>query len=163
MQLFTRRTQMQKIQSELAALNARSKLLTGKRAAAQSTLDSAFEARQKALLTGDLDDTKAAMALQAKVDKSPRSPASTRRSRRRPPSSPMPRPSWRQSTWTPTARPPVTPSRRKSLSSTSCSVRGWRLRAIWPLHWKQSTGALSPPKWLVSSETPQARSRTPPP
>jgi hypothetical protein len=59
---------MQKIQTELAALNARSKLLTGKRAAAQSTFDSAIEARQKALLTGDLDDTKAALALQAKVD-----------------------------------------------------------------------------------------------
>jgi hypothetical protein len=59
---------MQKLQAELAALNARSKLLTGKRAAAQSTLDDAVEARQKALLTGDLDDTKAAMALQAKVD-----------------------------------------------------------------------------------------------
>ena len=61
---------MQKIQSELAALNARSKLLIGKRAAAQSTLDSAVEARQKALLTGDLDDTKAALALQTKVDTS---------------------------------------------------------------------------------------------
>jgi hypothetical protein len=59
---------MQKIQSELAALNARSKLLTGKRTAAQSTLVSAVEARQKALLTGDLDDTKAALALQGKVD-----------------------------------------------------------------------------------------------
>src|SRR5580692_9344214 len=70
MQIFTRRNPMQKIQSELAALNARSKLLTGKRAAAQSTLDSAVEARQKALLTGDLDDTKATLALQTKVDTS---------------------------------------------------------------------------------------------
>jgi hypothetical protein len=59
---------MQKIESELAALNARSKLLTGKRSAAQSTLDTAVEARQKMLLTGDIDDTKAALALQAKVD-----------------------------------------------------------------------------------------------
>jgi hypothetical protein len=59
---------MQKIQSELAALNARSELLTGKRSAAQSTLDLAVEARQKMLLTGDIDDHKAALALQAKVD-----------------------------------------------------------------------------------------------
>jgi hypothetical protein len=68
MALFTRRNPMQKIETELAALNARSKLLTGKRAAAQSALDSAVEARQKALLTGDLDDTKGALALQTKVD-----------------------------------------------------------------------------------------------
>jgi hypothetical protein len=61
---------MQKLQSELAALNARSKLLTGKRAAAQSTLDHAIEARQKMMLTGDIDDTKATLALQAKVDSS---------------------------------------------------------------------------------------------
>jgi hypothetical protein len=59
---------MQKIQSELAALNARSKLLIGKRAAAQSTLDGAVEARQTLLLAGDLDDIKAALALQARVD-----------------------------------------------------------------------------------------------
>jgi hypothetical protein len=59
---------MQKLESELAALNARSKLLTGKRSAAQSILDSAVEARQRMLLTGDIEDTKAALALQAKVD-----------------------------------------------------------------------------------------------
>jgi hypothetical protein len=59
---------MQKLQSELAALNARNELLTGKRATAQSTLDGAVEARQKSLLTGDLDDTKTTLALQARVD-----------------------------------------------------------------------------------------------
>src|ERR1700691_3863920 len=68
MQIFTKRNPMQKIETELAALNARSMLLTGKRATAQSTFDSAVEARQKALLTGDLDDTKATLTLQAKVD-----------------------------------------------------------------------------------------------
>jgi hypothetical protein len=59
---------MQNIQSELAALNARNELLTGKRSAAQSILDHANEARQRMLLTGDIEDTKAASALQAKVD-----------------------------------------------------------------------------------------------
>jgi hypothetical protein len=59
---------MQKLESELAALNARSKLLTGKRSAAQSTLDTAVDARQRMLLTGDIEDTKAALALQARVD-----------------------------------------------------------------------------------------------
>jgi hypothetical protein len=59
---------MQKIQSELAALNARRELLIGKRSAAQSTLDLAVEARQKMLLTGDIEDSKAALALQSKVD-----------------------------------------------------------------------------------------------
>lgn len=59
---------MQKIQSELAALNARNELLIGKRSAAQSTLDLAVDARQKMLLTGDIEDHKAALALQAKVD-----------------------------------------------------------------------------------------------
>jgi len=70
MALFQKKTLMQKIQAELAALNARKELLTGKRSAAQSTLDSAVEARQKMLLAGDLDDIKAALALQAKVDSS---------------------------------------------------------------------------------------------
>jgi hypothetical protein len=59
---------MQKIQSELAALCARRELLTGKRSAAQSTLDSAVEARQKMLLTGDIEDHQAALALQARID-----------------------------------------------------------------------------------------------
>jgi hypothetical protein len=59
---------MQKLQGELATLNARNELLTGKRSAEQSTLDSAVEARQKMLLTGDIEDHKAALALQAKVD-----------------------------------------------------------------------------------------------
>jgi hypothetical protein len=59
---------MQKIEIELAALNARHKLLTHKRSAARSILDSAVEARQRMLLTGDIEDTKAALAQQAKVD-----------------------------------------------------------------------------------------------
>jgi hypothetical protein len=59
---------MQKLQGELDALNARNELLTGKRSAAQSTLDLAVEARQKMLLTGDIEDHKAALALQARVD-----------------------------------------------------------------------------------------------
>jgi hypothetical protein len=59
---------MQKIEIELAALNARNKLLTNKRSAARSILESAVEARQRMLLTGDIDDTKPALALQAKVD-----------------------------------------------------------------------------------------------
>lgn len=59
---------MQKIQGELAALNARNELLIGKRSAAQSTLDLAVEARQNMLLNGDIEDHKAALALQAKVD-----------------------------------------------------------------------------------------------
>jgi hypothetical protein len=43
-------------------------LLTGKRSAAQSTLDTALQARQTVLLGGDIDDSRAALAPQAKVD-----------------------------------------------------------------------------------------------
>jgi hypothetical protein len=66
--LFSKKTLMQKIEAELAALTSRATLLNTKRKAAQSTLDGAVEARQKMLLTGNLDDSKASLALQAKVD-----------------------------------------------------------------------------------------------
>jgi len=59
---------MQKIETELAALQARAKLLDAKRAAAQAALDAATAARQEMLLAGDLDDAKLAARLQAAVD-----------------------------------------------------------------------------------------------
>ena len=59
---------MQKLEAELAALASRAALLEGKRVAAQGTLDIALEARQKLLLTGDIEDNKAALASQTKVE-----------------------------------------------------------------------------------------------
>ena len=53
---------MQKFEAELSALTSRAALLDGKRVAAQGMLDIALEARQKLLLTGDIDDNKAALA-----------------------------------------------------------------------------------------------------
>jgi hypothetical protein len=68
MALFQRKPTMQLLQAELPALTARAKLLTGKRTTAQGMLDAALEARQKMLLTGDIEDTKAVQACQAKID-----------------------------------------------------------------------------------------------
>jgi hypothetical protein len=68
MALFPRKTAMQTLQAELSALTARAKLLTNKRTDAQGMLDAALEARQKMLLTGDIEDTRATQACQAKVD-----------------------------------------------------------------------------------------------
>jgi hypothetical protein len=68
MSFFTRKTQMQKLQAELSALTSRAVLLEGRRIAAQGVLDVAVQARQRLLLTGDLDDSKAALAAQAKVE-----------------------------------------------------------------------------------------------
>jgi hypothetical protein len=68
MALFTRRTNAMKLEVELSALTARAGLLTGKRTAAQGMLDATLEARQTLLLTGDVEDTKATQACQAKID-----------------------------------------------------------------------------------------------
>jgi hypothetical protein len=68
MALFTKKTQMQKLEAELAALKARAKLLDTKRTAVQNALDSALAARQAHMLDGDLDDTKTGARLQAAVD-----------------------------------------------------------------------------------------------
>ncbi|KJC37149.1 hypothetical protein UP09_28305 [Bradyrhizobium sp. LTSP885] len=59
---------MQKLEAELSALTSRAALLEGKRVAAQSALTAALEARQTLLLTGDLDDSKAAQAAQMRVE-----------------------------------------------------------------------------------------------
>jgi hypothetical protein len=68
MALFTKKTPMQKIEAELAALQARAGLLDTKRAAAQAGFDIATAARQEMLLAGDLDDAKLAAKLQVAVD-----------------------------------------------------------------------------------------------
>jgi hypothetical protein len=68
MALFPRKTAMQILQAELSALTERAKLLTDKRTAAQGMLDAALEARQRTLLTGDIEDTRATQACQAKID-----------------------------------------------------------------------------------------------
>jgi hypothetical protein len=57
-----------KLEAELSTLTARAKLLTNKRTTAQGMLDAALEARQKMLLTGDIEDTSATQACQAKID-----------------------------------------------------------------------------------------------
>lgn len=59
---------MQLLQAELSALTARAKLLTNKRSTAQGMLDTAIEARQTMLLTGDIEDTKSAQVCQTKID-----------------------------------------------------------------------------------------------
>ena len=59
---------MQKLKAELSALTSRAALLEGKRVAAQGVLDMAVQARQKLLLSGDIDDEKAALAAQTKVE-----------------------------------------------------------------------------------------------
>lgn len=61
---------MQNLKAELSALTSRAALLEGKRQAAQGVLDEALEARQRLLLTGDLDDRRAAPAAQARVEAS---------------------------------------------------------------------------------------------
>jgi hypothetical protein len=68
MALFQKKSVMQKIEAELAALKSRATLLNSKRTTAQAVLDTAVEARQRRLLSGDLEDGKTALALQAKVD-----------------------------------------------------------------------------------------------
>jgi hypothetical protein len=59
---------MDKLQAELAVLAARAKLLDSKRAATQTALDRAVEARQRNLIEGDLENAQAAAKLQAMVD-----------------------------------------------------------------------------------------------
>jgi len=59
---------MQKLEAELSALTSRAALLEGKRVAAQGVLDAAIEARQRLLLTGDIDDSKATLAAQIRVE-----------------------------------------------------------------------------------------------
>lgn len=62
MAFFNRQTPMQKLKAELSALTSRAALLEGKRVAAQGVLDMAVQARQNLLLSGDIDDNKAALA-----------------------------------------------------------------------------------------------------
>jgi hypothetical protein len=68
MKIFnSKRTQTQILEAELAALNARAALLTGKRAACAASLDEARAAGQQHLLSGDVDDEATGKALQDRV------------------------------------------------------------------------------------------------
>src|SRR6476646_3088719 len=68
MKLSFRRTTMQKIETNIAALTKRGEQLAAKRITAQDTLDEAIKARQKAPLPGDLDDQRSLDKLQDAVD-----------------------------------------------------------------------------------------------
>jgi hypothetical protein len=68
MAYFTKKTQMQKLQSDLDALKTRATLLNAKRVAAQLAFDKAVAARQTHLLGGDLDDEKISAKMQGAVD-----------------------------------------------------------------------------------------------
>ena len=68
MAYFTKKTQMQKLQSDLDALKTRATLLNAKRVAAQLAFDKAVAARQTHLLGGDLDDERISAKMQAAVD-----------------------------------------------------------------------------------------------
>lgn len=65
-----RKSPMQKLETNLAALAERGDQLAAKRIAAQSALENAKKVRQEALLSGDLDDQRALVMLQEAVDTS---------------------------------------------------------------------------------------------
>jgi hypothetical protein len=68
MQLFIKRTPMQKLETDIAKMTTRRSLLNGKRDAARSALDNAIAGRQKFLLEDDVENTDAAKKLQAAID-----------------------------------------------------------------------------------------------
>jgi hypothetical protein len=68
MSLFERKQPVQRLESELARLRDRAKLLDSKRAAAQADFDRATASRERFLLEGDLDDAKTAAKVQAAVE-----------------------------------------------------------------------------------------------
>jgi hypothetical protein len=68
MAYFQRKNPMQKLEAELAKLNARARLLDDQRAACAAAFDRATEQRQRFMLEGDLEDTKTCAKLQAAVD-----------------------------------------------------------------------------------------------
>src|SRR5712664_3054125 len=68
MALFSKRTTMQKLQADLAALTARATLLNAKRTAAQLVFDRAVDAGERHMLEGDVEDEKISTKLHGAVD-----------------------------------------------------------------------------------------------
>jgi hypothetical protein len=68
MQLFTKRTPMNKLETDIAKMTTRRSLLNGKRDAARSALNDANAAQQKFMLEGDIENVESAKRLQAAID-----------------------------------------------------------------------------------------------
>ncbi len=67
MKNFFRKTQMQQLETTIASLTKGGEQLAAKRATARDALDGAIKTRQRALLSGDLDDQRALEKMQAAV------------------------------------------------------------------------------------------------